>query len=90
LERELGVTREQILGFFRIIGEAGVTVETISGRLVEIAARYKARLAQAETGPSDNSETVKLKVELRAVLARPDLESAMRFWQEFSRRRIAT
>jgi len=74
LERELGVTREQILSFFRIIGEAGVAVEAIPGRLFEIAERYKIVLAQAEARRSDNSEMVKLKVKLRAALAKPDLE----------------
>src|SRR5690242_10743851 len=65
LGRQLGSTQEQILGFFRIIGEAGIAVEVFPGKLVEIAERYQALVAQA-AAPSDDPETARLKVELHA------------------------
>ena len=50
LQCELGTTQEQILGFFRIIGEAGIAQEAVPARLVEIAERYKALLAHPLVG----------------------------------------
>jgi len=76
LEREFGATKEQVLGFFRIIGEARIEPEAIPGRLYEIAARYKALLAEAATKPGDDPETARLKGEVRAALEKPDLERA--------------
>ena len=68
LEREFGATNEQILGFFRIIGEAGVQPEAIPLRLYQIAERYKALLVESATEPGDDPETARLKGELRAAL----------------------
>jgi len=76
LERQLGSTQEQILSFFRIIGEAGIAVEAIPGKLVEIANRYQTLVAQAAAAPSDDPETARLKVELHAALERVDLDRA--------------
>jgi hypothetical protein len=76
LAGQLGATQEQVLGFFRIIGEAGIAVEAIPGKLIEIAERYKTLLAQASAAPNDDPETTKLKVALRAALGEPDLERA--------------
>ena len=76
LEREFGATNEQILGFFRIIGEAGVQPEAIPLRLYQIAERYKALLVESTTEPGDDPETARLKGELRAALEKPDLERA--------------
>ena len=76
MEREFGATKEQILGFFRIIGEAGVQPEAIPLRLYQIAERYKALLVESATEPGDDPETARLKGELRAALEIPDLERA--------------
>jgi len=76
LERQLGSTQEQILGFFRFIGEAGITVEAMPGKLVEIAEHYQGLVAQAAAAPSDDPETARLKVELHAALERVDLDRA--------------
>ena len=76
LERQLGATREQIIGFFRIIDEANVPDEAIGTRLFEIAERHKALLAQATAMPGDDPATAGLRTELRAALEKPDLERA--------------
>ena len=76
LEREFSATQEQVLGFFRIIDEAGIRPEAIPVRLYQIAERYKALLAQALTEPGDDPEAARLKLELRAALEKPDLERA--------------
>jgi hypothetical protein len=76
LERQLGSTQEQIFAFFRIIGEAGIAVEAIPSKLVEIAERYQTLVAQAAVAPSDAPETARLKVELHAALERVDLDGA--------------
>src|SRR5271157_3961895 len=41
LGRQLGTRNEQILSFFRIIGETGVATDAIPDRLIEIAERFK-------------------------------------------------
>jgi hypothetical protein len=76
LEHQLGATQEQILGFFRLIGEADIQPEAIPDRLVEITERYHVLLAEAEAVPGDNPETARLEVELHATLERLDLERA--------------
>jgi hypothetical protein len=76
LERQLGSTQEQIFGFFRIIGEAGIAVEGIPGKLVEIAERYQTVVTQAVAAPGDDPETARLKVELQAALERVDFDRA--------------
>src|SRR3954462_9826798 len=47
LQRQLGASQEQVLGFFRIIGGADIPAEAVPARLVEIAERHKALVAQA-------------------------------------------
>ena len=76
LEGQLCATTEQVLGFFRIIGEANVSGEEIGGQLIVIAERYKALLAQATAVPGDDHNTARLKAELRAALEKSDLERA--------------
>ncbi len=76
LGRQLDASQKQVLGFFRIIGEAEIEVETIPGRLVEIAGRYKALVTQAGTEAGDDSETARLKAELREALDEFDLDRA--------------
>jgi tetratricopeptide (TPR) repeat protein len=63
-------------GFFRVIGTAGVAAEAISARLVEIAERYKALLAEVAPEPGDDAETARLKRELQVALKRTDLARA--------------
>jgi tetratricopeptide (TPR) repeat protein len=77
LERQLASTQEEIFGFFRIIGEARIPAEAIPGKLVEIAEHYQSLVKQAAASPSeDDSETARLKLELRAALKRVDLDRA--------------
>jgi tetratricopeptide (TPR) repeat protein len=76
LERQLGSTQEQIYGFLRIVGEAGIAVNAIPGKLVEIAERFQTLVAQAAATPGNNPEAVRLKAELHAALQRVDLDRA--------------
>jgi tetratricopeptide (TPR) repeat protein len=76
LERELGANKEQVFGFFRIIGEAAIAPEAIPTRLYEVAERYKALLGQATAEPGDDPEMALLRAELRTALEKPDLERA--------------
>jgi hypothetical protein len=76
LERQLASTQEQVLGFLRIVGEAGIAVDAIPGKLVEIAERYQTLVAQAGAAPGDDPETARLKAELQAALERVDLDRA--------------
>ena len=76
LGRLLDASKEQILGFFRIIGEAGIDDEAIPGRLIEIAERYKGLVAQSVVTLNDGPETARLKVELRTALDKFDLDRA--------------
>jgi hypothetical protein len=76
LGRQLDASKEQILGFFRIIDEAEIEATAIPARLVEIAERYKALVAQAEAEAGDDPETARLKAELREALEKLDLDRA--------------
>jgi hypothetical protein len=70
LGHQLDASQKQVLGFFRVIGEAEIEVEAIPGRLGEIAGHYKALVAQAGTEAGDDPETVRLKAELRETYRR--------------------
>jgi tetratricopeptide (TPR) repeat protein len=76
LGRQLDASKEQVLGFFRIIGETEIEVEAIPGRLVQIAERYKTLVAQAEAEAADDPETAGFKAELRKALDALDLDRA--------------
>ena len=76
LERRLGATQEQVLGFFRILGEAGIQPDAIPARLLEIAARHRDLLAQAAATPDDSPETATLRARLRLALEQADLDRA--------------
>ena len=76
LGRQLDASQKQVLGFFRIIGDAEIEVEAIPGRLVEIAGRYKALVAQAGTEAGDDLETARLKAEFGEALDEFDLDRA--------------
>lgn len=76
LGRQLEASKEQVLGFFRIIGEAEIEVETVPRRLVQIAESYKTLVAQAEAEAVDDSGTARFKAELREALDALDLDRA--------------
>jgi tetratricopeptide (TPR) repeat protein len=76
LERQLGATKEQVLGFFRIIGEANIQAEAIGVRLHDIAHRYRALIEHAPAVLGDDSEMARLKAELKGALEEPNLERA--------------
>jgi tetratricopeptide (TPR) repeat protein len=68
LERELGANREQLLAFFRIIGEANVPAEQQAARLVDIAVHYRALKANLAPEAGEAPEVARLKNEARAAL----------------------
>jgi tetratricopeptide (TPR) repeat protein len=76
LGRQLEASKEQVLGFFRIIGEARIEIEAMPDRLVEIAERYKALVVQADAESGDDFDTARLKAELRIALDKFDLDRA--------------
>ncbi len=76
LEHRLGASEEQVLMFFRIIGERDVPLEQIGNRLVEIAERFKTLLVQVESKPSDDPVVARLKTEAHAALEAGDFDRA--------------
>ena len=76
LGTQLGSTQKALIAFFRRVGEAGVDLDALPTRLFEFAERYKALLAQATTEPSDDTETARLRREVRAALEEGDFEHA--------------
>src|SRR4051812_27699045 len=76
LEEQLGATREQVLAFFRIIGEAGVPPESMGARLVEVAERHKDLLAQVQAEPGDEPAVARLKAQAHEALEHGDLDRA--------------
>jgi tetratricopeptide (TPR) repeat protein len=76
LGRQLDASKEQVLGFCRIIGEAEIEVEAVPDRLAQIAERYKTLVAQAEAEAVDDAGTARLKAELREALDALDMDRA--------------
>jgi tetratricopeptide (TPR) repeat protein len=76
LGRQLEASKEQVLGFFRIIGEAEIEVDAVPRRLVQTAERYKTLVSQAEAEAVHDSGTARFKAELREALDALDMDRA--------------
>jgi tetratricopeptide (TPR) repeat protein len=76
LRESLGVNEKTLFAFFLIIDGKDVPAEQRPQRLVEIAGRYKALLAQSGSAPGDDPAVARLKDEAKAALDAGDLDRA--------------
>ena len=76
LEDKLQVSEGALRAFFRTLGEAGVPLEQLEPRLVEIADQYGRLLSQVTVAPGDEPEVAQLKGEAKAALEAGEVEQA--------------
>jgi tetratricopeptide (TPR) repeat protein len=76
LEDKLQVSEGALRAFFRTLGEAGVPLEQLEPRLVEIAENYSQLLTQVAIAPGDEPEVAQFKSEAKAALDAGEFEQA--------------
>lgn len=76
LEKKLGASAGAVKAFFRVLGEADISLERQEAKLVEIAERHRQLVSQIAVEPGDDPEVAKLKEEAKTALNAGQLERA--------------
>ncbi len=89
LEHRIGANEAQLLAFCRIIGESNIAPERMGDKLIEIAERHKALLAEVEAKPGDDPSVARLKVKAIGALEGGDLVRADAHLAEVEKQQVA-